>query len=152
MDISPLQAPGAASLQDWVRHRTDKPSESGDAWNDGVPPPGIWSSAVARSGSYSALGSEYDNFLFAPIGIERSGMLLSVVSLLGRMDLDPWEEAARLAGLSAHCAAQKLAALLRALPNPVPQLDPDGAAARLIALLPRRNADPTVGSQPGVAR
>ena len=105
---------------------------------------------MARSGSYSALGSEYDNFLFASIGIEPSGMLLSVVSLLGRMDLDPWEEAARLAGLSAHAAAQKLASFLRALPNPVPQLDTDGVAARLIALLPRRNAgnvDPDVGPQ-----
>jgi hypothetical protein len=93
---------------------------------------------MTRSCSYSPLGSEYDDFLFAPIGVDRNGMLLSVVSLLGRMDLDPWEEAARLAGLSAQSAAQKLALFLRALPNPMPQLDPDGAAARLIALLPRR--------------
>jgi len=98
----------------------------------------------------SALGSEYDNFLFAPIGVESGGMLLSVVSLLGRMDLDPWEEAATLAGLSVNAAVKKLAMFLRALPNPVPQLDPDGAAARLIALLPRPSTakvDPPAGPQ-----
>jgi hypothetical protein len=89
----------------------------------------------------SALGSEYDNFLFAPVGVESDGMLLSVVSLLGRRNLDPWEEAATLAGLSVNSAVQKLAMFLRALPKPVPQLDPDGAAARLIALLPRTDTN-----------
>ena len=90
--------------------------------------------------SHFPLGSEYDNFLFAPIGDDRNGMPLSVVSLLGRMDLDPWEEAARLAGLPADAAVQKLALLLRALPDQsMLQADPDGAATRLIALLPRRN-------------
>lgn len=95
---------------------------------------------MRRVRSTSALGSEYDNFLFAPIGVERNGMLLSVVSLLGRRGLDPWEEAATLTRLSTNSAVQKLAGFLRALPNPVEQLDPDVAAARLIALLPRRNA------------
>jgi hypothetical protein len=107
---------------------------------------------VKRSRSYSALGSEYDSFLFASVGVESGGMLLSVVSLLGRMDLDPWEEAARLSGLSVSSAVQKLAMFLRALPNPLPQLDIEGTAARLIALLPRRNAalgDLPVSSQPG---
>jgi hypothetical protein len=94
---------------------------------------------------HSPLGTEYDNFLFALIGDDRNGMPLSVVSLLGRMDLDPWEEAARLAGLAADAAVQKLALLLRALPaQSMPQLDPDGAAARLIALLPHRH-DGTAG-------
>jgi hypothetical protein len=103
---------------------------------------------MKRLRANSVLGSEYDSFLFAPVGVEASGMPLSVVSLLGRRDLDPWEEAARLAGLSAVCAAQKLAMFLRALPKMVPPLDPDRAAAGLIALLPRRNAenvDPPAG-------
>jgi hypothetical protein len=92
--------------------------------------------------AYSALGCEYDRFLFAPVGVESGGMLLNVVSLLGRMDLDPWEEAARLAALSVSSAAQKLALYLRALPHPVPQLDTEDTAVRLIALLPRRNSIP----------
>jgi hypothetical protein len=90
--------------------------------------------------SSSALGHEYDNFLFAQIGEDRNGMPLSVVSLLGRMNLDPWEEAAGLTDLSADRAAHRLASLLRALPDQsVLHTDPDLAAARLIALLPRRN-------------
>jgi hypothetical protein len=94
---------------------------------------------MKRRVSHSPLGSEYDKFLFAPIGDDRNGMTVSVVSLLGRMDLDPWEEAATLAGLSAESATQKLAVLLRALPDQSPlKPDPDVAAARLIALLPRR--------------
>ncbi len=95
---------------------------------------------MKRRASNSALGSEYDNFLFAPIGDDRNGMPLSVVSLLGRMDLDPWVEAASLASLSPEAAAQKLALHLRALPDQsMLHRDPDGAATRLIALLPRRN-------------
>ena len=50
--------------------------------------------------SISYLGSEFDDFLFAPIGEERNGMPLSVVSALARSDLDPWQEAAQLARLA----------------------------------------------------
>ncbi|MGA7823334.1 MAG: PRC-barrel domain-containing protein [Steroidobacteraceae bacterium] len=89
------------------------------------------------SASNSRLGSEFDAFLFAPIGEDRNGLPLSIVSLLARMDLDPWQEAARLASLPMEAAAQKLASLLL----PVPCLKPADAptmATRLIALLPRR--------------
>ena len=93
---------------------------------------------MKRRVSKPPLGSEYDKFLFAPIGDDRNGMTVSVVSLLGRMDLDPWEEAATLAALPAESAAQKLAVLLRALPDQSPlKRDADGTAARLIALLPK---------------
>jgi hypothetical protein len=91
------------------------------------------------SNSSSRLGSDFDAFLFAPLGEDRNGLPLSIVSLLARMDLDPWQEAACLAGLPAQAAAQKLATLLAALPVPsVKPADPDTIATRLIALLPRR--------------
>jgi hypothetical protein len=90
------------------------------------------------------LGSEFDDFLFAPIAEDRNGMSLSVVSLLGRMDLDPWQEAASLAGLPPEAAVQRLASLLDLLPGPpLQQPDPDTTAARLVALLPRRPAPNT---------
>jgi hypothetical protein len=54
---------------------------------------------MAPSASVSHLGSEFDNFLFASIGESRNGMLLSVLSALARLDLDPWQEAAELARL-----------------------------------------------------
>jgi hypothetical protein len=93
---------------------------------------------MTRSASVSHLGSEFDDFLFAPIGEDRNGMLLSVLSALARLDIDPWQEAAQLAGLPGGTAAQRLASLIEALPDE-PSAHPDSAtiAARLIALLPR---------------
>ena len=89
--------------------------------------------------SRSGLGSEFDKFLFAVIGDDRNGMRLSVVSVLARVDLDPWQEAATLAGLSEELAAQRLAPLLAALPQPtLQQTSAATMAARLVALLPRR--------------
>jgi len=89
----------------------------------------------------SALGSEFDAFLFAPIGWDRNEMALSVVSALARVDIDPWQEAAKLARLSQTAAASRLAGLLADLPDgTLAQLDPDGSAARLVALLPRGRA------------
>ena len=94
------------------------------------------------------LGSEFDDFLFAPIE-ERNGLPLSVVSLLARMDLDPWQEAASLAGLPAEAAAQRLTSLLGLLPDPpMQQPDPRATAARLVQLLPRR-PDPDTGRLQG---
>jgi hypothetical protein len=49
--------------------------------------------------SVSNLTSRYDEFLFAPICEEVVGMRLSVLSALARMNLDPWEEASRLAAM-----------------------------------------------------
>jgi hypothetical protein len=87
----------------------------------------------------SALGSEFNDFLFALVGEDRNGMPLSVVSVLARMELDPWVEAASLAALPAETAARKLAAWLDVLPDPtLKAASPDTRAARLIALLPRR--------------
>jgi hypothetical protein len=86
-------------------------------------------------------GSEFDQFLYAPIAEERSGMLLSVLSALARMNLDPWDEAARLARLPRAAATSYLTTLIAALPEgPVARTDPGALAERLIALLPRRLA------------
>ena len=45
--------------------------------------------------------TSFDPFLFSEIGEERNGMLLSMVSALARLDLDPWREAASLSRLTA---------------------------------------------------
>lgn len=66
-------------------------------------------------------------------------MLLSVLSALARLNVDPWQEAAKLALLPGETATQKLAAIIAALPDgPSARRDPRTIAARLIALLPRR--------------
>jgi hypothetical protein len=85
------------------------------------------------------LGSEFNAFLFSPIGDDRNGMPLSVVSLLARRDLDPWQEAASLAAMPANAATRKLESLIRALPDqPLTLPDSGTIAHRLIALLPRQ--------------
>jgi hypothetical protein len=82
-------------------------------------------------------GAKFDAFLYAPIGEERNGMMLSVLSALARLDLDPWQEAAKLAVLPADTAKQRLTSLLEALPDATsPGRDPAPIAARLIGLLP----------------
>jgi hypothetical protein len=102
---------------------------------------------MALSASFSSLGSEFDDFLFAAVGEDRNGMLLSVVSALARLDVDPWQEAANLAGLPGETATRRLASMIATLPDrPSAHLDPGTIAARLVALLPRR-AGPNIPSR-----
>ena len=103
---------------------------------------------MTRCTSVAPLGSQFDSFLFAPIGEERNGMPLSVVSALARSDVDPWQEAASLAQLSRTAATRRLAALIAALPvRPLALLDPGLNAARLIARLPRRTGLPAPSTE-----
>ena len=96
---------------------------------------------MTRSASISRLTSEFDDFLFAPIGDERNGMLLSVLSALARLGVDPWLEAAHLTHMPEETATERMASLIAALPDrPSAQPDSASVAARLIALLPRGNA------------
>jgi hypothetical protein len=82
--------------------------------------------------------SEFNDFLFAPIGEDKNGMLVSVLSGLARSDVDPWQEAAKLAQLPGETATKELAALIGALPDRAASYpDTRTIAARLIALLPR---------------
>jgi hypothetical protein len=91
----------------------------------------------------SLLGPEFDAFLYASID-EDNGKLLSVLSALARLDLDPWWEAAKLARLPKEAATQRLADLIAALPDESSAHRPARTiAARLIAVLPGR-ADPIV--------
>lgn len=104
--------------------------------------------AAIRSSDTSVLAPEFDDFLFAPIGEERNGMLLSVVSALARLSVDPWQEAANLAQLPRTTATRRLASLIATLPDkPKTHLDPEANAARLIACLPRRVGSTTASPE-----
>jgi hypothetical protein len=88
--------------------------------------------------SHARLGSEFESFLYAPIGQDNNGMPLSVLSALARQDVDPWDEAARLAQLPEEKAVTQLVSLLGAFPHaPLACPDPASTATRLITLLPR---------------
>jgi hypothetical protein len=87
----------------------------------------------------SALESRFDPFLYAAVREDPNGAPLTVLSVLARLDIDPWEEAARLAQLPGDAATRALAELISALPRAsAPPQDSATIAARLIALLPRR--------------
>jgi hypothetical protein len=84
------------------------------------------------------LGREFDNFLYASIDDDRNGPLLSVVSALARLEVDPWKEAASLARLPREQAKQRLSSLIGSLPKgATTSLPPEIIASRLIALLPQ---------------
>ena len=91
--------------------------------------------------------SEFDEFLYAPIGTESNGMPLSVLSALARLNIDPWEEAAELSELPKDAAAKRLLTLIAQ--SPVGRLaheDCPPITRRLVELLPSR-LSPTVSSK-----
>jgi hypothetical protein len=94
---------------------------------------------VENHRSDTSLTSRYDEFLFASICEEANGMRLSVVSALARMNVDPWEEATRLAAMPSAVAERTLISTLGLTADR--SLDPSQAqsiAARLVRLLPQR--------------
>jgi hypothetical protein len=98
---------------------------------------------MTRSAMTALLGPEFDAFLFAPVDEEAKGALLSVVSALARLDVDPWQEAAALAGMPRAAASQRLTSLIAALPDAATaRRAPARIAERLIKLLPHRDGAP----------
>jgi len=88
---------------------------------------------------YSLAHSEFNEFLFALVGEEKSGQPLTVLSALARLGLDPWEEAARLAGMSKDAATSALTSAIADLPEGDWQAsDSRSIASRLVSWLPAR--------------
>jgi hypothetical protein len=84
------------------------------------------------------IGPEFDAFLGAPIGEDRNGTTLSVLSALARLDVDPWQEATSLARMQREAAAERLSALIDALPRePTSEFPSQTSVADLVALLPK---------------
>lgn len=87
--------------------------------------------------------TEFEAFLFAPIGEERNGMTLSVLSGLSRLEVNPWDEAAQLSQLPKERAIAALDRRIAQLPLGVWLLSDTAAiATRLVDLLPKHNPHP----------
>ncbi len=96
-----------------------------------------WRTDMKKRASLSHPALQYTAFLFEPLGDDRNGVPLALASILGRMNLDPWSEAASLAAMPAAVAKQKLAALIEAMPNHSwMRPESNTLAERLIRLLP----------------
>src|SRR5690242_20785761 len=96
---------------------------------------------MALPASFSLLHSELNDVLYATLGKEENGEPLSVLSALTRLDIDPWEEGARLAELPKEAAVRALTPLIALFPeehrSPAQVRD---IAVRLAALLPDPSA------------
>ncbi len=88
----------------------------------------------------SRLDSQYDAFLFASV-CETGDGPLSVLSVLARQDVDPWDEAARLAKLSRDQATHSLASEIWKSNNVRwSRSEASARAVRLVELLPSHAA------------
>jgi hypothetical protein len=63
---------------------------------------------MALSAKFSLPYSDLNDFLFAKLGEEASGMPLSVLSALARLGVDPWVEGTRLSDLPRDVAVCEL--------------------------------------------
>jgi len=101
---------------------------------------------MTTSASVSYLTPKFDDFLFARIDKNSEETPLSVLSVLARLGVDPWEEAAGLAQLPRLAAAKRLASMIAAIPGASSAyLDAGTVSDRLISLLP---SPPTVTALP----
>ncbi len=88
--------------------------------------------------------SRLNPFLFSEVGIEPSGQMLSVASLIARQGKDPWNEAARLAAMPAAAAIECLGRAIAMMPaSPWPLPAATVIAGRLVAVLPAPGAGST---------
>lgn len=84
---------------------------------------------------------KYDLFLYAPAGEDRRGTSVTVLSMLARLGLDPWGEAADLAALPDAAARARLSTMLaRSYELQPPGPDQVGLVPGLLASLPRPTA------------
>ena len=101
---------------------------------------------------FAPLRPDLDPFLFAVVG-EGNGNPLSTISALTQLDLDPWDEAGRLAALANEDAVDQLTGLLLRLPDPHRPLAAEARriAVTLIDLLPHAGwiGNPAAPRDPG---
>ncbi|MCV3274161.1 hypothetical protein [Roseobacter sinensis] len=83
-------------------------------------------------------GSDYDAFLFAEVGEDRTGSAVTVLSALARLDLEPWTEARELSRLGPKDAQVRLTMHFLAITDiPALALASESRAVKLVSLLPR---------------
>lgn len=105
--------------------------------------------------SMSQLGQDpdYAHFLAASVGEDGTGANVSVLSMLARLELDPWTEAADLARMLDAPARNRLEGLLARFDDvPMGDSDKGRIASDLLAFLPRRARFAPQGTDGAVAQ
>jgi hypothetical protein len=98
----------------------------------------------------SVSSSRYDDFLFAVICEDSNGTQLSVISALTRVDVDPWEEAARLEKMAGTLAQKHLVSVRDKTSGQNWSISQtEVVASKLVALLPssKGEANSTLASE-----
>jgi hypothetical protein len=86
------------------------------------------------------LTTRFNDFLFAAIGVDANGTDLSVLSALARINVDPWDEATRLAAMPKSTAVKALGSALALTTGKTWKTsEVQVTAARLVELLPRQS-------------
>ncbi len=94
---------------------------------------------MAMSMSQFGQDPDYARFLAASVGADGTGANVSVLSMLARLELDPWTEAADLAAMLDAPARKRLEALLARFDDvPIQTTEQGRIASDLLAFLPRR--------------
>jgi hypothetical protein len=110
---------------------------SGGAVFSIAPPPVITYMTIDGQ---TTLSGAYNNFLYSPVSDDRDQMPTSVLSALARHDIDPWEEAARLAQMPKSIAIARLTSIISAVNSDLRvKSEAELVATRLVELLPQSN-------------
>lgn len=98
---------------------------------------------VTSTDAFALKNSDTNAFLYADVGTEMNGSVLTMLSVLARLGQDPWVEAARLTTLPEAAAIDGLAQSIRQMPlDPRALADANATASRLLLLLPARVQSP----------
>ena len=85
--------------------------------------------------------SGLDAFLYADVGNESNGSALTILSVLARLGMDPWSQAARWAALSTDGAIDGLSQSISQMPlTPAVLAESRAIATRLVQLLPGKTS------------
>ena len=104
-------------------------------------------SIVNHRARFSTLNASYEDFLFATVCEDTNGMRLSVISALARTNVDPWEEATRLAAMPKVIAEKTLLCIIDLVSGRSwKSAEAAAIAARLVRLLPQSGEAATVAA------
>ena len=88
---------------------------------------------------FALKNSGLNAFLFAEVGTEQNGSPLTVLSVLARLDKDPWAQAAEWAKMPSAAAADGLTQSILRMPMFKPAfIEARDTAVRLVMLLPHQ--------------
>jgi hypothetical protein len=92
---------------------------------------------MALRASFTPMPPDLNAFLFARMGEDKSGLVVTVASAIARSGIDPWQEAARIARLSQSAAIQVLVPMIARSSEVVDPGDARATADHLVSLLPK---------------